>query len=84
MVFAGVVFSTKASFFASVNFRLRLLLSKHFDWNECDSCVFMPLLGVIKTEKKTIRCCQGRCLLLLLRIRSAHLEILGFTIGDAY
>ena len=26
----------------------------------------------------------GRCLLLLLRIRSAHLEILRFPIGDAY
>ena len=27
---------------------------------------------------------KGRCLLLLLRIRSAHLEILGFPIGGAY
>ena len=27
---------------------------------------------------------KGRCLLLLLRIRSAHLEIHGFPIGDAY
>ena len=27
---------------------------------------------------------SGRCLLLLLRIRSAHFEILGFPMGDAY
>ena len=27
---------------------------------------------------------QGWCLLLLLRIRSVHLEILRFPIGDAY
>ena len=27
---------------------------------------------------------QGRCLLLLLRIRSAHLEILGFPLGGVY
>ena len=27
---------------------------------------------------------QGRCLLLLLRISSAHLEILGFPMGGAY
>ena len=27
---------------------------------------------------------QGRCLLLLLRIRSAHLEILGIHMGGAY
>ena len=27
---------------------------------------------------------KGRCLLLLLRIRSVHLEILGFPMGGAY
>ena len=27
---------------------------------------------------------KGRCLLLLLRIRSTHLEILGFPMGGAY
>ena len=27
---------------------------------------------------------EGRCLLLLLRIRSAHLEILGFPMGGGY
>ena len=31
-----------------------------------------------------IKFLQGRCLLLLLRIRSAHLHILGFPIADAY
>ena len=32
----------------------------------------------------TFDACYGRCLLLLLRIRSVHLEILGFPMGGAY
>ena len=39
---------------------------------------YFPLLSISKL------CFKGRCLLLLLRIHSAHLKILGFPISCAY
>ena len=36
------------------------------------------MVGIIQLQ------CEGRCLLLLLRIRSVHLEILEFPVGGAY
>ena len=38
----------------------------------------------IRAQESTQRLAWGRCLLLLLHIRSAHLQILGFPIANAY
>ena len=47
------------------------------EWNKKEDLVHDQALRHLKV-------CEGRCLLLLLHMHSAHLEILGFPMGDAF
>ena len=53
---------------------------KDWDWEQLSSQRYENAWG----QSHKVLLTKRRCLLLLLRIRSAHLEILGFSMGGAY